>query len=50
MLHGYVFAGFSRFMHHVPYFIIPVSIGQCFPLGMNGLGEKSEREWGFAEM
>jgi hypothetical protein len=28
MLHGYVFAGFSRFMHHVPYFIIPVSIGK----------------------
>jgi ubiquinol-cytochrome c reductase subunit 8 len=28
MLHGYVFAGFSRFMHHVPYFIIPVSLGE----------------------
>lgn len=28
MLHGYVFAGFSRFMNHLPYFIIPFSVGE----------------------
>lgn len=34
MLHGYVFAGFSRFMHHLPYFIVPFSVGESnFSMG-----------------